>query len=305
MRTRLSVTLVAALVLLTACGSLTGPAATVDGTDISEEDLRDELVEAGEFAEANPAQASFYLPTAEGNFTRDAAREVLRQRIQDVLVGDELADRGGQVTDVDVAPVDTTGIVETPWLDTFLQRQERIIALQRVVLADAGLPATAEEWYAENAADLGLACTSHILLESEADAEAALERALAGEDFAELARELSVGPSAPNGGDLGCTDPSGFVAEFADAIRAAEVGVPTGPVETEFGWHVILVRSRGADVPFEEAAEDVTALYDAETQGVLNVVLGDLVRDADVEVSSRYGTWVEGQIIPDDLVAVG
>ncbi|MEM9034831.1 MAG: peptidylprolyl isomerase [Actinomycetota bacterium] len=306
MRVRLTVPIVLAALALASCGSLTEPAATVDGVEISEDDLRDELALAAEFADSNQAQAGFYLATSEGNFNRAAAREVLRQRIQDVLVVETLDELGGSVTDADVSPIDTTGIIETEWLGTFVGRQERIVALQRVVLEDAGVPSTAQQWFAENGAALGLVCSSHILLETEEDAIAARERVVdSGEDFATVAMELSTGPSGPTGGDLGCGDPSQFVPEFADAVRTATVGEIGPPVETQFGWHVILVTATGADVPFEAAEADATAAFEADTAAVLNTVFIDLLDEADIEVSSRYGTWVDGQIVPDDLIDIG
>lgn len=87
-------------------------------------------------------------------------------------------------------------------------------------------------------------CSSHILVETEEEAAAASERANAGEDFAELARELSTGPSGPNGGQLGCSLTSAYVPEFSAGARGNGVGI-TGPVESQFGWHVIEVRSIG------------------------------------------------------------
>ncbi len=90
-------------------------------------------------------------------------------------------------------------------------------------------------------------CTRHILLDTEAEADAAVQRLADGEDFAELAMELSIGPTGPDGGDLGCSDPGGFVAEFRDAVNAASEGEVSGPVETQFGWHVILVYGSETD----------------------------------------------------------
>jgi hypothetical protein len=75
-------------------------------------------------------------------------------------------------------------------------------------------------------------CSSHILVDTDPEALAVLDRALAGEDFAALAMELSTGPSGPNGGDLGCSSPVQYVPEFAEASMAAEVGIAYGPVET-------------------------------------------------------------------------
>jgi peptidyl-prolyl cis-trans isomerase D len=90
---------------------------------------------------------------------------------------------------------------------------------------------------------------SHILLQStdpkedaavKAKAEALLKRARSGEDFAKLAKEFSQDPgSADMGGDLGMSDRKAFVAPFADAAWAMKVGDITGPVKTQFGYHIL------------------------------------------------------------------
>lgn len=86
-------------------------------------------------------------------------------------------------------------------------------------------------------------CASHILLDF-ADTELAdslISQLDDGADFAALAMEFSTGPSGPSGGDLGCADPANYVPAFAEAIIDAPVGEIIGPVETEFGLHLILV----------------------------------------------------------------
>jgi peptidyl-prolyl cis-trans isomerase C len=75
-------------------------------------------------------------------------------------------------------------------------------------------------------------------------AEAARERALAGEDFAELAKELSEGPSGPKGGDLGFFDKARMVEPFASAAFAMQPGDISKVVKTQFGFHVIKVEER-------------------------------------------------------------
>jgi peptidyl-prolyl cis-trans isomerase C len=70
-------------------------------------------------------------------------------------------------------------------------------------------------------------------------ADAARERAIAGEDFASLATELSEGPSAPRGGDLGLFDRSRMVEPFASAAFDLEPGEISPVVRTRFGFHVI------------------------------------------------------------------
>lgn len=299
-RLRLILPLLASALLVAACGTLTAPAATVDGTDISEDDLRDELEAAAEFSTLNPGVVQG-LDLQGVNYSRQAASGLLGERIASQVFSDALDDLGGAVSD---AERDQLGeafgqLVSNEWLELQFERQGTQLALIRVLAEEAGVPADVESWYADNAAELGLVCSSHVLLLTEDDAVAARARIVDdGEDFAAVAMDVSTGPTGPNGGDLGCGDPAQFVPEFADAVRAAELGEVTEPVETQFGWHVIVVRSRGADVPFVEAAEVAQQGYDAERNAVVGPALTDLLLDADVSVASRYGEWDGTQIVP-------
>ena len=83
---------------------------------------------------------------------------------------------------------------------------------------------------------------SHILVESQSEAIDIIDQLNSGSDFSELAKEFSIGPSATNGGSLGnFFNPSQMVKPFSDAVEALDDNVyTTEPVQTEFGWHVIL-----------------------------------------------------------------
>jgi peptidyl-prolyl cis-trans isomerase C len=77
----------------------------------------------------------------------------------------------------------------------------------------------------------------------------------AGADFAELAREHSTGPSGPGGGDLGWFGRGSMVAPFEEAAFALEVGQISDIVETQFGFHIILLTGRRE--AFEPQLDDV------------------------------------------------
>ncbi|MEP4031304.1 peptidylprolyl isomerase [Roseibium polysiphoniae] len=85
----------------------------------------------------------------------------------------------------------------------------------------------------------------HILVKEKAEAEAVIEQLEGGADFAELAKEKSTGPSGPNGGDLGFFAKGQMVPAFEAAALKLETGTFTAePVETQFGWHVILLEEK-------------------------------------------------------------
>ena len=89
----------------------------------------------------------------------------------------------------------------------------------------------------------------HILVESQGEAVEIIGELDQGADFATLAQEKSTGPSGPNGGDLGWFSPEQMVAPFSEAVAALEDGsYSESPVQTQFGWHVIL-REETRDTP--------------------------------------------------------
>jgi len=90
-------------------------------------------------------------------------------------------------------------------------------------------------------------------------AESVRARALAGEDFATLARELSEDTgSAVRGGDLGFNPKGRMVPPFDEAQFALEPGAVSDVVETQFGFHVIEVEAiREGDVPVDEAKREL------------------------------------------------
>jgi hypothetical protein len=68
--------------------------------------------------------------------------------------------------------------------------------------------------------------------------------------FADVAKANSSDGSAASGGDLGWFGPGAMVKPFEDAVIAAKIGEVTGPIKTDFGWHLILVtETRTAPVP--------------------------------------------------------
>lgn len=91
---------------------------------------------------------------------------------------------------------------------------------------------------------------SHILVETEGEAIALIDRLKAGEEFAALAQEASSDSSAANGGELGWFQSGMMVPDFEAAVVALEAGEVSAPVQTQFGWHVVkLNETRLSEVP--------------------------------------------------------
>jgi parvulin-like peptidyl-prolyl isomerase len=82
----------------------------------------------------------------------------------------------------------------------------------------------------------------HILVEDEATAQDVLNRLKAGEDFGEVAKEVSQDPgSGINGGDLGWFGKGAMVAPFEEAAFKLNPGEISDPVQSDFGYHIIQV----------------------------------------------------------------
>jgi foldase protein PrsA len=79
----------------------------------------------------------------------------------------------------------------------------------------------------------------HILVKTEKEANAALERLKRGEKFANIAREVSICPSGKRSGDLGTFGRGKMVKEFEQAAFALQKGQISPIVKTKFGFHII------------------------------------------------------------------
>lgn len=113
---------------------------------------------------------------------------------------------------------------------------------------------------------------SHLLVETEEEALAAKARVEGDEVFADVARDVSTGPSGPNGGNLGWFGAGRMVPAFEAATAELSVGEVSAPVETQFGWHVIILNQTREQPPvtFEQVrGELVGELQEAAVQALL------------------------------------
>jgi peptidyl-prolyl cis-trans isomerase C len=125
-------------------------------------------------------------------------------------------------------------------------------------------------------------CARHILFNKDqrAKAEEVKGQLQNGADFAELAREFSQDPgSAENGGDLGCLGQGETVPNFEEALFNAEEGEIVGPIETEFGYHVI----------------EVTEVRQQSTQP-LSEVEGQIREQLSADIQAQeFSSWIQEQ----------
>ncbi|GAI18053.1 unnamed protein product, partial [marine sediment metagenome] len=132
------------------------------------------------------------------------------------------------------------------------------------------------EYYNENKEsflELEQVYARHILVETEEEANNLLLQLKEGlTDFAELAKEKSIGPSAPSGGDLGFFTRGQMVKEFEDAAFSLEPGEISDVVQTQFGYHIIKCEEKKEEYSpaFEEAKERIsnTLRYQKENEAI-------------------------------------
>lgn len=136
---------------------------------------------------------------------------------------------------------------------------------------------------------------SHILVEDEARAKDLKTQIDGGADFGELAKANSSDGSAAAGGDLGWFGLGMMVKPFEDAVVAMQPGQVAGPVQTQFGWHLIrLTETRPAAVPtLDEVREELAG--EIEQKAVEDHVTA-LVAAAKVD---RPGAGIDPAVLKD------
>lgn len=255
-------------------------AARVDDAELTDETLEELVPLIGD-----PQGGSQVGQTASGDAVRNTLSFWIRAQIIEQVLGEE----GIEPTDeqLDEATQQAAGSV-AGFTELSAGSQDLIVGFLASSAALEGIEATSSEevaeFYDRGMDDSGIACVSHILVETEDEANEVLDELGAGADFPTLAQQRSIDPgSATQGGVLACTPTSQFrttyVPEFVAAAADAEIGVPTGPVSSEFGYHVIRVRT--ADEAMGELAD-----YFASSE----FSVARRSADTDIYVDPRYGT---------------
>lgn len=177
---------------------------------------------------------------------------ILQQMIQQTAIG-----QGVEMTHEDRIVIENE--------ERAILANRRIQEVADAAVTDEAIQAAYDETYANAEAETEYNA-SHILLDTLEEAEAAIERANAGEEFALLASELSTGPSGPNGGSLGWFGKGVMVPAFEEAVVSLEPGVVSEPVQTQFGFHVILVNeTRVKEAPtLEEVRTQLSQQVESE-----------------------------------------
>lgn len=303
MRRLLPFLAVAALALGGCSDLLTTAVATVDGRKIDERSFVREL----DFILADPRFAQ-QLPTGkEGETARkDLARQYLTFLIHQQVVHTYADDHDVDVDSAEVDALYQQQITELGGPEAFGQLlrssganerdvrklfEEQILRQQvaDAVIAEQLGKQRLQQEYEDRKAEFSQVHVAHILVDSQEQAEDLLQQATP-QNFGDLARRFSLDQgSASNGGDLGVQRPLDLVQPFAEATLDIGVGEIGGPVQTEFGWHLIHVIDRQVQ-PFEAVQGQ---LLEELSGQVFTDWLLERIQTAEVRVNPRYGYFDE------------
>jgi hypothetical protein len=302
----------ALIVLLTAsaCGTeFRAPAAVVHGVDIADGELRAIIPEFRFLTAINQEPCGRSRPGEKA--TSACARFVLGQLIVEQLVAPyslahHLRVRPRQVLS-SIVPLEQRFGGHSELVKqlgrhglTFADLRDlatRLLVVQRAARAVANRTVTTAELrsvYRQDRIEFTLIHAAHILVSSPSLA-ARIAREATPQNFAALARRYSTDTGSNfRGGDLGTTRASALDRTFALAALSLQPGQISGPVHTQFGWHVIYLIS-AQTIPFSSARRQLVALL---ADRVFTRWLRHRAASG-IAVNPKYGTFdpVHGQVI--------
>ncbi len=130
----------------------------------------------------------------------------------------------------------------------------------------------------------------HILVQTKAQAQAIIDQLNKGADFAKLAEKDSIDPGAKNGGELGWFAQDEMVPAFASAAFALKPGEYTKtPVQTQFGWHVILCEGKRT-APTPKLADVQDQIKQKLADAAVQATLADVRSKVKIELFNADGS---------------
>lgn len=303
------------------------PAATVNGIEISQQDVADDLeaIERNEvFLEAQEGAGVPVRGERSGTFEAAFAASVLNRRIQNLLVHQEVLDRDLEVTepcreaardevlrrlggsDPGAGEAVFEGFPE-PFRSSFVEAEAEVLVLQSDLTAiGCADEDAAEAYFEDNAAQFRQACLSIIAVATQEEADEIADDLAAGSDFATTADDVGAGGGVGPGGDVGCVFRSEVEQgqpELAELVFAAQPGEVVGPVGGQSGFLLTLVRElRAPDFDDDATREQARQAVADTVSEAFRAWDQEAVAAAEVEVDPRYGRWdpTTGQLVPPD-----
>ncbi len=304
-----------AAVVLAACSTGARPAATIGDREITSEELEADTALYRFLTGLSGAPCG--TPVGDENETSACTRFTLANGIREEVVKGYAAANDLTVANADVATaieqVETSlggpEALEAQLEENGLVRADlqalarRLLLFGEVEQAIAAERITDEEllpFYEQQVQQFTTVGARHILVETEAEA-AEISRDVTERNFADIAADRSIDTqSGQSGGDLGTFSEAQFLQTFdptfAEAALALEVGEISGPVETQFGWHIIELTRRDV-AAFEDVREQLVGQLGTSA---FQEWMIERIQALDVEVDPRYGRLdtETGEVLP-------
>jgi len=243
-----------------------------------------------------------------GRLEKAYGEDVLSEMINEVLLRQAAKEAGVSVTaeevDTEVAQLkDQIGssydmvISQYGWTD---EQIRDLLEMNLLVYKISTKDITIEEdallaFFEENKSDYDepeQVIASHILVATEEEAKEIKQQLDEGADFAELAREKSLDvTTAVAGGDVGWFPRGRMAEEFEKTAFKLMPGQMSGPVKTDFGYHIIKVTDRKAarEAAFEEVRDDIEKGLKMQQSKTAQQLVAELKLDSDITVTdSKY-----------------
>ncbi|MBF0560175.1 MAG: peptidylprolyl isomerase, partial [Nitrospirae bacterium] len=123
--------------------------------------------------------------------------------------------------------------------------------------------------------------------EARKKAEQIMNKLKKGQDFAELARDYSAGPTRTTGGDLGCLRTGQLDKQFESLVFALKPGKTTDVIDTEYGFHIFKATDKKAEtvLAYESVKEKLRQLLlEEKAKQEADIQARKLREKADVEI---------------------
>ena len=277
------------LTVLTSCGTISQSknVLTVNGTNYTIaqfERLSKELISTKQ------------LPSTTGQITGADSKNVLSALVRFIMDNEFLQANGESITDLDRKTITDTIPADDPYhsWSQELQRLSIDLSVAKTVVARVKTPDSKklEKMYSASPGSTGALCIRHIVVATEKESRNILKQLNDGADFISLAKEFSTESTAKETGgaiQLEASDcipmvnfPDVYDLDFIQAVLAAKVGVPSGPIKSSLGYHIIMNR------PYSEIAESLSKLPAADSGPRL--ALGFFLTSK-VTINPKFGTW--------------
>lgn len=253
--------LIASLAVVTACDQLPAPGGSASEDNMTATSTGTAVAEGVVIATVNGApitQTELEVYTGQRKPPSSAPEANSEEVVMKELISLELMRQSGVEQGLDKQPM----VIAT------IDQQKRTAlagaAIQSFMTSNPTSDEDAKKLYDEQMGEpMKEFKARHILVKEQEEAEAIIKLLDSGSDFSELAREKSTGPSGPSGGELGWFSAKQMVAPFSAAAAGLEKGQYTKtPVETQFGWHVIILDDsrETAPPPFDDVKDRIKML---------------------------------------------